>query len=102
MTDDSIKLFERTIQNLLNMPPVHQKQLARAGRRKRILRKIEMTEIDHLIAICEAVNPDNDAKTGDVWDKLSDRILDTFSSGKTMEALTSCLEELKSYREKYS
>lgn len=92
-----MKLFEATIKNLLAMPAIQQKELARRGRRKRLLRKIENTELDHLIAICEAMNPN--ANLGkEIWDKLAERILEVFSTGTTIEAIVSCLEELRSYR----
>jgi hypothetical protein len=93
--------FEKTLRNLLAMPPVRQPTLAKRGRRARLLRKIERAELDHLVSLVHALNPENDHDIPGVWDKLSDRILDVFQESATLQAIESCLRELQAYREKH-
>src|SRR5437660_2907277 len=91
--------FEHTIRNLLAMPPIRQKQVAKRGRRARLFRKIQASELEHLISICQLVNPDNDIPT-EQWDRAADEVLNVFMSSDTLDAIESCLKELKLYREK--
>lgn len=100
MSDEVKKRFEQTVRNLLAMPPVRQKQVAKRGRRARLLRKIQASEMEHLLRIVQLMNPENDIPL-DEWDMAADEVVEVFTSAATMEALESCLNELKEWREKY-
>lgn len=79
MTDESTT--EAVVRQSLKAKPLTQPQIARMARRKKLLDKLRDADIQALLALCKAFTGDDE--DGDVFDRLTDEVLEKMSDDQT-------------------